>query len=481
MIRIFLFSFFYVITFFPSQNVRAQDITIKLGSDKIGANQIFTISIIVKNDRIKSYNNFPEIDGFIKRGTSSSSSTNIINGQITTTQSVTMNYIPQNQGTFALLPFTMEVNEKEIRSEGETIVVGPPVQRQQRTDPFGRDPFDNLFNRRNETREFLDIKEDAFLALSLDKDVVYLGEGFTATLAFYVSESNKAPLQFYDLGRQVSEIVKELKPANCWEENFNIENISGEPVNFGGNQYTQYKIYQATYYPLNLESVHFPKTGLELIKYRVAKNPTFFGQNRQEDYKMFYSKPKTVAVKELPPHPLRDLVSVGNFRLEENINKRNVETGQSFSYEFRIFGEGNISSINMTPLPEHPNFDFYEPNVEQKINRRNNKVTGSKSYSYFGIPNEPGTYTLGDYFSWIYFNTTRNEYDTLVSSVSLRVTGESRKNEQILSHDLGPFYNELEFEDNIIKNRHRSSLVNVFANSIILIMLAGAGFLAFRK
>jgi len=135
----------------------------------------------------------------------------------------------------------------------------------------------------------------------------------------------------------------------------------------------------------------------------------------------------------------------------------------------------------MIPLPEHPNFDFYEPNVEQKINRRNNKVTGSKSFNYFGIPNEPGTYTLGDYFSWIYFNTARNVYDTLISSISLRVTGESRKNEQILSHDLGPFYNGLEFEDNVIQNRHRSSLVNVFANSIILIMLAGTGFLAFRK
>jgi len=113
MVRIFLFTLLYIIGVLLSQSARAQDIIIKLGPDEIGANQIFTISIIVKNDRIKSYNDFPEIDGFIKRGTSSSSSTNIINGQITTTQSVTMNYVPQNEGTFTLPPFTMEVNEKK--------------------------------------------------------------------------------------------------------------------------------------------------------------------------------------------------------------------------------------------------------------------------------------------------------------------------------------------------------------------------------
>ncbi len=478
MIRLFLFLSVTVTLF---QQANAQDITLELGPDNIGINQVFTIIVTVKNERLKSYANFPEINGFNKRGTSSSSSTNIINGQISSTQSITMNYVPQREGTFVIPPFTMEVNGKDISSPGKNVKVGPPVKRKQRTDPFSRDPFEDLFGRKTQPKEFLDIKEDAFLALTVDKGEVYLGEGFTATLAFYVSESNRAPLQFYDLGRQVSEIVKDLKPASCWEENFSIENISGEPVVVGGKDYTQYKIYQATFYPLNLEPVIFPETGLELIKYQVAKNPTFFGQNRKEDYKMFYSKPKTVAVKELPSHPLKDLVSVGNFRLEESIDKRNIETGQSFNYTFRIFGEGNISSIDMMPISGRANIEFYEPNMEQKINRSNNKVTGSKSFSYFGIPNEPGVYQLGDYFSWIYFNTVIEEYDTLVSTISLRVTGESRKNERILSNDLGPFYDRIEFEDNALQKRNRSPFVNIFANSIILIMLAGAGFIAFRK
>lgn len=459
----------------------AQEILLELGPDEIGSNQVFTITITVKNDRLKSYNSFPDLDGFIKRGTSSSSSTNIINGQITTSQSITMNYTPEKEGTFVIPPFTMKVNEKEIRSEGKRVVVGKAVARRQHTDPFSRDPFEDLFGRRSEPKDFIDVEEDAFLALSLDKNEVYVGEGVTSTLAFYVSETNRAPLQFYDLGRQVSEIVKVLKPENCWEENFNIENISGEPVTIQGKAYTQYKIYQATYYPLNTEPVVFPKVGLELIKFKVAKNPTFFGQNRKEDYKTFYSREKTLRVKALPPHPLKDVVSVGNFRLEEQINKREVETGKSFEYTFRVFGEGNISSINMLPVDGMPAFEIYEPNIQQNINRRNNKVTGSKTFSYFGIPNEPGIYQLGDYFNWVYFNTRDNEYDTLRSSVSLRAFGESRKNEQILSNDLGPFYDRIQLEDNTLQKRGRSQFISTFATGFILVLIAGAGFIAFKS
>ena len=190
------------------QSATGQDITLKLGPDVIGSNEVFTISVTVKNDRLKSYSNFPEIEGLLKRGTSSSSSTNIVNGRVTTTQSITMNYVPSKEGSFTIPPFTMKVNDIDIHSDGKTIKVSAPVQRRQHTDPFSRDPFQDLFDRRKENKDFIDIEEDAFLSLSTSKDNVYIGEGITATLAFYESESNRSQLQFYDLGRQVSEIVK---------------------------------------------------------------------------------------------------------------------------------------------------------------------------------------------------------------------------------------------------------------------------------
>ena len=65
-----------------------------------------------------------------------------------------------------------------------------------------------------------------------------------------------------------------------------------------------------------------------MIKYKVAKNPSFFGQNRKEDFKKFYTKAKRVKVKELPPHPLKNSVAVGDYKLDERIRTKDLETGK---------------------------------------------------------------------------------------------------------------------------------------------------------
>ena len=393
----------------------AQSAQIILGPDEIGENQAWTITVTVQNDRLKSYDNFPEINGFRKRGQSTQSTTNIVNGQISSSQSVIMTYLPERQGTYTIPSFTMKVNDKPVNVPGKKVRVGPPLQQQQ------RDPFRNFFDRSTDDffeggdTEFVDIKEDAFLALTTSKDEVFVGEGFNATLSFFVSQENRAPLQFYELGKQLADILKKIKPVNCWEENFNIENIEGENVRINGKDYTQYKVYQATYFPLNSEPINFPSVGLEMIKYKVAKNPSFFGQNRKEDFKKFFSKPKKVVVKELPPHPMRDVVSVGEYQLDERIRSTDLETGQSAGYNFNVFGDGNISAIKKPTAQSDDRFEFYEPNVRQDITRQNNRVPGTKSFSYFMIPKEPGEYRLGDYFQWVYFNPKLVKYDTLKS------------------------------------------------------------------
>ncbi len=476
----FFNSIFALFTVFLSLSASGQSVQIILGPDEIGENQAWTITVTVNNDRLKSYDNFPDIDGFRKRGTSTQSQTSIINGQMSTSQSVVMTYIPTKQGTFTVPPFKMKINDQIYSTNGKKVKIGAPVQQ---TDPFrsffDRDPAGDFFGR-GET-EFVDIKEDALLALTTSKDEVYVGEGFTTTLSFLVADNNRAPMQFHDLGKQLSEILKKLRPANCWEENFNIENIEGETVTINGKGYTQYKIYQATFFPLNTQSVKFPSVGLEMIKFKVAKNPSFFGQNRQEDFKTFYSKEKTIKVKELPPHPLKDEVVVGNYRLEERLPATNLNTGQSVGYDFTVVGEGNISSIEKPKLKQDASFEFYEPNVKQNINRQGGRVTGSKTFSYFMIPKEPGTYPLKDYFYWVYFNPNTKKYDTLKSTQTLSVIGESQKNMTIESNDTGSFYDRIDSADNTLRTTSQGEWMKYGLNIFILLVLGTSAYITFKK
>ena len=463
-----------------SLRLYGQEAFIKLGKNEIGLNEYFTISIQVQNDRLKQYGEFPEIEGFLKRGTSSSSSTSIVNGRMSSTQSIIQNYQASRHGNFVLKPFTISINGREVSSQGTSIKVEESVQRSSRSNSLSRDPFDAFFGRTS-APEFVDIKAEAFAALSLDKDEVYVGEGFTATVAFYVSESNKAEMRFYDLSNQITEIIKKVKPSNCWEENFSIDQITGDPVSINGKNYTQYKIYQTAYYPLTAEDIEFPSVGLKMIKYKVAKNPSFFGKNRQQDYQTFYSKEKKVKVKELPAHPLKDMVAVGNYRLDEEISTATLETGQSFNYIFNIVGEGNISSIESPEPLENKNFDFYTPDIRQSINRGRGKVSGTKSFSFYGIPNEPGTYDLEDYFSWVFFNTEIDSYDTLNSEITLSVSGDSRENLSIASNDLGGFYDQTSRADNKLKPLKSGKWVNTLLNIFIVSILGGTIYLFFKK
>jgi hypothetical protein len=127
------------------------------------------------------------------------------------------------------------------------------------------------------------------------------------------------------------------------------------------------------------------------------------------------------------------------------------------------------------------NFDFYSPNIEQNIIRRSGKVTGSKLFTYFGIPNEPGEYDLSDYISLIYFDPNREIYDTLKSSVILTAIGESKKNQTISASDLGSFYDRLNTGDNTLRRRNALADIRLFANVMILVLVVGGSALIFKK
>jgi hypothetical protein len=480
--RLVLISAILTFQFLFSYRSQAQKLEILLGPDEIAENQFWTISVTARNETLRNHDPFPDIDGFRKRGSSTQTQTSIINGQMSSTQSVVTNYQPLRQGVFIIPPFKMKINGQVISSPGKRVKVLPPVQTQAR-DPFqslfDRDPYQDPFNRREQ--EFIDVKEDAFLAVSTDRKEVFTGEGFTTKLSFYVAESNKAPLQFFELGEQLTDILKKLRPEACWEENFNIENIEGETVEIGGKTYTEYKIYQAAFYPLNGQTITIPAVGLKMIKFKVARNPSFFNQNRQEDFKTFYSKPVTVKVKELPPHPLRESVAVGNFRLEENISTQKIETGKSIEYDFTLIGSGNISGIQNPAIRKDQKLELFDPNIRQSINRQNGIVSGAKTFSYYLIPQDPGTYNLSDYISMIVFNTATRQYDTLRPSLKFEVTGESKQNVVMSSNDANSFYDRIGSASNQLTSGSDPEIFKNFLNIFILIALVVSGYIVIKR
>src|SRR6478735_4932992 len=102
---------------------RAQEVEIKLGKSPVPLDEYFTISATLKNQQLKTIGKFPELEGFEKSNRFSSTTTNIVNGQISTEQTITQNYAALKEGEFQIKPFSIEVNGKKNESKGGTVKV----------------------------------------------------------------------------------------------------------------------------------------------------------------------------------------------------------------------------------------------------------------------------------------------------------------------------------------------------------------------
>ena len=163
----------------------SQKAKILIEPNKIGINESLSITIIIENESLKNYSNFPDINGFTKAGRTSSSSSNYINGKMTSSQSIIQNYKPNKIGIVKIPSFSMQINNQPVISKEKDIEIIDQTTNQ-KNDPFNNffDPFDNFFNR-NRNVEFIDIEADAFLSLNTDKKKVFVGEGFNTTLSLF--------------------------------------------------------------------------------------------------------------------------------------------------------------------------------------------------------------------------------------------------------------------------------------------------------
>lgn len=453
-------------------------VSIQYGNTEIALNEAFTISITVKNEDFNSCSAFPEINGFKKNnGTSSSSSVSIVNGSMSSSRTLTQAYIPTKEGDFSLAEFTMEINGKKYTIKGVKIKVGPARQQQRRN----RDPFADFFDDQA-PQEFVEVKDDAFYTITASKKEVYRGEGFSLSGHLYIpAEQQQLFASPSDLGAQLQEVFKQAFPKSCWEEKLDIPNLEPEIVTINGRKIVKYLLFQSTFFPFKVENIKIPATKIKLIKYKIAKQRSFFGTNAQEDSKTFSSAPIQINVKDLPSHPLKDIVPVGEFRLSETIDKNELTTDQNLHYTLKIKGKGNINALTNPEIPQNENLTIFTPNTFQQINRAINGVSGEKTFEYNILFSEPGNYNLKNYFNIVYFDPTRKTYDTLSSKLNILVKGESKKNISIDSKDLGDFYLGISNAKNELKHRSEKETNKFYINLAILSLALGFGFIGYKK
>ncbi|WP_428653293.1 BatD family protein [Runella sp.] len=459
--------FFWTISIAHAQ-ITENPFAIEFSGTKITLLEPFTVSIKVTGLDQVPLISFPDnIKNFQKRESSRSSLTNQVGGKTIITYTVSQNYYPTKTGIFNTGPLEILVNKQIMRSEGTTVTV-------EQSSDVESDETEEESPEINAELE-REASQGVFLAVSVDKRQVYVQQGFNLRLSLLVSEDNAAELDFYEVEKQLEKVLKLLKPANCWEENFGIQEIPDLPITIKGKRFTEYRIYQASFFPLNNQSITIPSVSWMMKMMTKSEE-----EKDIVELKTYSSKPLVVEVLSLPAHPLRNQVIVGNFRLEEKISSNQLKTGTSYRYNFRIVGEGNIQSIQEPTFTNMVLFDIYPPDIENNIIRQKNRIAGAKTFQYQIIPKQSGSFLMNDLVFWVYFNPKKQMYDTLRSTLNLTVIGENVQNTQLETADAESVYTGIEQWDSTKPVVDYQTIIRNIANILIIIMLIVMIFM-FRK
>lgn len=452
---------------------KAQDmkVAVELEGKSLKVGEILSIRVVIQNSDKRDVKGFPELLGMTKRVKEGKSVTTNIAGKLIVSQEFTQTYLAEKVGNFRYDAFMLSVNGQQVKIESGVITI--VADDKTGTDKNNNDDdFDSFIN--NST-EFIDVKEEAFLALRSNKTKVYVGEGFSVKLALYVAETNKAEMDFTkDTDAQIAEIIKKITPANCLVEDFKISDIVVSSVVINNKNYREYKMYQGVFYAINSQTVVFPGVSLRLVKFKVAKEQLSNNDaTKKQAFTTLSSKSLSINPIPLPPHPLRDKVVVGEFRLQEGINQRKAITGKSIEYELHLVGKGNLSVVNMAEIKNDSLFDFYAPDIEQSIDRVGNEVSGEVSFKYQIIPKQAGVFALGKYFNWTFFNPTTQKYETLVSRIKVEVSGKKIDDNNETNGDL---YGDVDNFKDDLNDTDYWAIVKEISSILLVGMLVGMAF-----
>lgn len=464
---------------FATKAQQNNDVSLIIGEKNITLEDPLIVTVVVKfaGDAQIPESTFPDFPNFTKRGFSKSTSRSFVSGQPVGTCTITQNYAAKKEGNFKIPKFKVIVNGTDLKSESFVVKVGKAVSPEKRIPTTGDTPlFKDNSDKKEDFTDFiegntkpelnnLDAKEDAFLSLSSSKSILYVGEGFTITLAFYVADNNLSEIQFDHNEVQIPAITKKIKPENCWEESFRLTETQQSQVIIKGKKYTQYKFYEATFYPLNSKPIAFPSVDFRLQKFITEKNGL-----KKSSFVSFNTRPFRIVARELPAHPLKNEVSVGQFSWKESLNKYKISTGKSVTYYLQMSGDGY--NIKLPQIKNDGIFDFFPPKIVGSANPQDDKIITTKSLTFQIIPKRAGNFALDKYFQWIYFNTNTEKYDTLKSKIILGVTGQTIETADAPT-EATTVYDGLENEDSSKEQNNFTKILKDEANILIVIMLVG--------
>lgn len=371
----------------------------------------FRLTYTVNTQKVRDFR-APNIKGFdVLMGPSRSqqSSTQIINGNVTSTSSITFTYIlmASQEGTFTIPGATIVADGQNKTSNSVQIKVLPP-DKANGTGSGGSSNSGGRASSRSQVAGSKITNQDLFITATASKTTVYEQEAVLLTYKVYTLVNL----------RQLYGKMPDLKGFHTQEvelpqqKTFSLEHYNGR--NYNTTVWSQYVLFPQQSGKLEVPSITFEG----VIAQQVASDDPFDaffngGSNYVEVKKNIVTPKLTLNVKALPDgKPGNFSGGVGEFTISSSISTTELKTNDAVTVKLIISGTGNLKLISTPEVAFPKDFEVYDPKIDNKFTLTREGLSGNKVIEYLAIPRHAGNFTIPP-VEFSYFDLKTNSYKTI--------------------------------------------------------------------
>lgn len=360
----------------------------------VSANLVFSL-VNAKGSEVTDVKGLEHFDIISK---SNSTSTQIINGDVTYEKDFNYVIMPKNTGQFTLKGIvkyngkTYETNELQVNvNKGDNVKKGE-----------GKNLFIKTFPSKAE---------------------VYFGQKVVLSYELY-SRYNIEKFGFVDSVNMKDFISKDI-PEDKLNANYTYIN---------GNKYVKYEAKQMMLSPIRTGTFTIPAYNFQVN----VSTGDFFNSS-----KPFYlqTDSKKLTVKPLPQENQPEDFSgiVGKLNLEANYNKQEVNYGDSITLKVTASGNCNLDNLKKIVRDDIPGFSVYETEKNTEESIENNQYKAKKEFEVILVPKKNGNIKIDPIYI-PYFNTESGKYEQAeIPGTTITVKGDAPQVQTGVTNKLSEF------------------------------------------
>ncbi|HEY3430783.1 MAG TPA: BatD family protein [Cyclobacteriaceae bacterium] len=390
---IFLLWFFLLCAASQFSFAQSPEFIATISANRVAQHSVFEIQFELKDANGSSFKPPSFKDFKVVGGPSMGSSTMIINGEVTQSQSWTYSLLATNVGKFSIDPASVVAGSKKLYTR--PVVIEVLAQKEQAAQ--GSIP---------------NTKDKVMLIAETDLPSYYPGQQIILTYRLLFTENI-----------QSVNTLSEDDYADFFVQYFSDFSREATTVNVNGIPYTSRIIktmalfaHQSGTYTID------PLVMTAGINAPFPGNQGFFTMRRILDVQVA-SAPLPIKILSLPPNaPETFSGAVGQYKMKMKPGKTTLTTDEAFTFQLEISGNGDARRWDVpVPVGSGP-FELFDPKIlTDQVFDEKNMLTQVRTVAYNMIPTEPGEYTV--HIPFTYFDPDEKRYVTIsTETIQLHVT-----------------------------------------------------------